>query len=142
VNDKKCYLADTGFIKVLSTKFTPDRGALLENLVFTTLSREMDVMYYSNAGECDFTALDGKRPKMAIQATTELNDANRDREISGLYRAMDALDLKDGIIVTLDQEEALEIDGKRINVVPAWKWLLGDRTKLSLKGTGGPIRYH
>jgi len=124
VNDKKFYVADNGFIKVLSTKITPDRGTLLENLVFTTMASGHEVMYYANAGECDFTAFDGRRPKAAVQATLELTDENRDREVSGLELAMGALDLKEGLIITMDQEEEIERKGRKIKIVPAWKWLL------------------
>src|SRR3989344_1703941 len=54
INDKKFYLLDNGFIEVLSKKFTKDKGWLLENIVFITLSNKQEVFYYSNQHECDF----------------------------------------------------------------------------------------
>jgi predicted AAA+ superfamily ATPase len=34
------------------------------------------------------------------------------------------LDCKRLIIVTKDQEQTLEVDGRIIEVIPIWKWLL------------------
>ena len=38
VNDKKFYVIDNGFIEIISKKLTKDKGRLLENIVFNSLS--------------------------------------------------------------------------------------------------------
>ena len=48
---------------------------------------------------------------------------------------MAELGLSNGIIVTwLDEDMLMDIPGRQINIVPAWKWMLGgekgDRGKL------------
>jgi predicted AAA+ superfamily ATPase len=123
-NGKKIYIADNGFIRILSLKTTPDYGTLLENLVFNILRSRYNVYYHSEKGECDFAAFEGIRPVGAIQVTYILDQSNRDREINGLLEAMDSLGLSEGTILTISQEEEISIEGKRINIIPVWKWIL------------------
>jgi hypothetical protein len=44
----------------------------------------------------------------AIQVTRELGVHNRDREISGLLQAMQQFQLKEGYILTYNQEEEIK----------------------------------
>ena len=37
---------------------------------------------------------------------------------------MERLNLSEGFIITLDDEEDLTIEGKKIFIRPCWKWLL------------------
>jgi predicted AAA+ superfamily ATPase len=64
------------------------------------------------------------RPSVAIQVTKNLNSQNEDREIQGLLTALNKFKLKEGIIITDEQEETRKIDGKSIKIIPVWKWLL------------------
>jgi len=58
----------------------------------------------------------------------ELNDENMDRETEGLLEAMAALNVKEGIILTSDQEELRKSGEKTIIIKPVWKWLLEGST--------------
>ncbi|MEI7621788.1 MAG: hypothetical protein WCJ51_04625 [Candidatus Moraniibacteriota bacterium] len=61
----------------------------------------------------------------AIQVTRSLADPKTaEREIVGLLEAMEKFKLKTGLIITESQEEEKIIAGKKIKIVPAWKWLL------------------
>ena len=51
-----------------------------------------------------------------------LDETNKEREIKGLQEAMKRFNLKEGIIITKDQEEKYE----NIKLIPAWKWLLNE----------------
>jgi len=126
INDKKFYVLDNGFIGILSKKITKDNGWLLENLVFNCLNKDYDVFYYSNENECDFIIVKNKEIKQAIQVCYELNEENKEREISGLKEAMKKLKIKDGLLLTNGQEEEIRLDKKKIMVKPVWKWLLGE----------------
>ena len=101
-----------------------DKGRKLENLIFIELLRKKDKIYYFSGKkgvECDFVL-----PKdMAIQATWELSEENKKREINGLIEAMKYFKLKKGVILTYNQESQLNENGVKIKVVPSWKWLLG-----------------
>ena len=123
INDKKFYIIDNGFIGVLSKKLTKDKGWLLENLVFNTLSKDNEIFYYSNRYECDFLLVKNKNVTAAIQVCYDLNDENKEREISGLMEAMEVFNLKEGLILTFEQEEIIQ-EKFKISVKPIWKWLL------------------
>ncbi|HUD08699.1 MAG TPA: DUF4143 domain-containing protein, partial [Candidatus Saccharimonadales bacterium] len=102
-------------------------GRVLENAVFLELKRRgRDVYYFKEKNECDFIIREKNRPDMAIQVTKRLDAQNDNREINGILEAMEKLKLKKGIIITEDQEEERIIKGKKIKIVPVYKWLLED----------------
>lgn len=43
------------------------------------------------------------------------------REINGLIEAMEKFKLKEGFMLTMDYEEELKINDKKIKVIPIWK---------------------
>jgi len=49
----------------------------------------------------------------------------RSREITSLLCAMKELDLGTGKIITLDEEKILQEGDKTVEIIPAWKYLLG-----------------
>lgn len=55
----------------------------------------------------------------------ELTSENRERETRGLLEAIRRSNgrLSEAIILTRNQDDRLEVDGQRIRVLPAWKWL-------------------
>jgi len=124
INDKKFYLLDNGFIKILSAKVTKDKGWLLENLVFNELNSNNEIFYYSNKNECDFLLVKNKTIIKVVQVCFELNEENRERELNGLIEALGKFKLNRGLILTYNQEDKLEINRKKIEIIPVWKWLL------------------
>jgi len=124
INDKKFYVSDNGFIGVLSKKLTKDHGWLLENMVFNCLNKYNEVFYYADKKECDFLIVKNKEIKQAIQVCYELKEDNKEREIAGLLEAMEQFNLKEGTIITHNQEEKIQKKGRAVKVIPAWKWML------------------
>lgn len=59
----------------------------------------------------------------AIQVSCYLKK-NKDREIAGLLEAIEMYGLKEGLILTLDDEEEITINNKKITIKPVWKWML------------------
>ena len=129
---KKVYVSDTGLIKTGAFSFSKNHGALLENFVFNILRRNSgahgsldgrQLFYFTGkkGGECDFVVKSQKGTK-CVQVCWELNTDNQDREINGLLDAMGFFDLEEGEILTYDSEDLILTNGKRINVMPAWKW--------------------
>ena len=49
---------------------------------------------------------------------------NKSREYAGLLEALKAYKLKEGLILTENQEFKETIQGEKIEVKPIWKWLL------------------
>ena len=123
--NKKIYCIDNGLAKHLGFRFTSDNGKILENLVFIELKRmKSEIFYFQKNKECDFVVMEKTKINQAIQVCYELTQENKDREIKGLMEAMREFKLKQGLILTYDQEEAFVIEGKKIIVKPVWKWLL------------------
>jgi uncharacterized protein len=53
-----------------------------------------------------------------------LTQTNKEREFNGLLKAMNKFKLKTGLILTNDHEEEIEVNKKKIIMIPVWKWLL------------------
>ena len=124
---RKAYCVDNVFITAVSFKFSEDAGRLLENAVFAALKiRGLECYYWKGKRECDFIVKEGKFVRNAIQVSYSLKDAGtRKRELEGLLEAMREFKLKKGTILTHDESEDIAIEGKKIDVVPVWQWLLG-----------------
>jgi predicted AAA+ superfamily ATPase len=121
---KKVYVIDTGMARVLGFRTDDDWGRMLENLVLLHLKRQKkEIYFHKEKHECDFVVREGIHITQAIQVTHTLN-ANRDREINGLLDALTSYKLKEGLILTSDQEDEFTVDKKKIMVQPIWKWLL------------------
>ncbi|MCL1932936.1 MAG: ATP-binding protein [Candidatus Azobacteroides sp.] len=125
INPRKIYVIDPGIINVASTSFTEDKGRLLENLIYWELRRHGKELYYfnENKAECDFVVMKGEKPEQVIQVCYELLPENREREIRGLTEAMDFFKTDNGLIISFNQHDAFMRNGKRIEVLPAWKFL-------------------
>ena len=123
-NPKKVYAIDNGLSAANSASFSEDKGRMLENTVFLHLRRKYkNVFYFREKYECDFLAGEKNNITAAIQVCFELNDDNKEREIKGLQEALENLNLKEGLILTFNQEDELLVANKKIIVMPAWKWL-------------------
>ena len=51
-------------------------------------------------------------------------EKTRRREVSALRAGMAALGVREGWVVTLDEEGEIAVDEGVVHVVPAWRWLL------------------
>ena len=125
VNPDKMYLIDTGLIRAMNAKMDQERGWLLENLVFISLRRNFNkIEYYvtKDGGEVDFLVQDNiTQKRRLVQVTWDMSDKPTfEREMRALKNAMAETGIKDGTIVTWDDER--EIDG--VHIVPIWKWCI------------------
>jgi predicted AAA+ superfamily ATPase len=125
-NARKIYFIDSALIRKLGFIFSEDKGRFLENMVFVELKRRgKDVFYFKGKTECDFLIRDGINITGAIQVCHSIGDMEtRERELKGLIEAMMTYNLDEGLILTEDREENIEISGKHIMIQPVFKWLL------------------
>jgi len=124
-NPRKAYCVDNGFVTNVGFRFSEDRGRLLENLVFIELKRrDKEVYYHKEKKECDFVIREGIKIKEAIQVCWELTEENKEREVNGLIEALEKFKLKEGLILSYDQEDEFKAGGKKVRVLPVWKWML------------------
>lgn len=128
----KIYSGDTGLFKAVYPGYPGSLGLRFENLVFLELlRREKQVFYFQNKRECDFVTKekDSQNVSAAIQVSVCFgNPVVREREILGLTEALDEYGLEEGLILTMDEEETIRVDGKDgkkiIMVKSVWKWML------------------
>lgn len=121
VAPNKYYAIDNGLRRVNSPSVTSDLGRRLENAVFLALRQSVGGVSYGaekDRWECDFVT-----DKLAIQVCAELNEENLPRETEGLRQALSLPGKRLGLIVTFDQRDRLEIEGRSVDVIPAWEWL-------------------
>ncbi len=123
-NPKKVYSLDNGIATIISLSFSEDSGRKLENLVYQHLRRQgKELSYFKGKKECDFVVRSNNQSIELIQVCFDLNIDNKDREINGLLEAMDFFELKEGMIVTFDQQDEFQLDYKVIKVIPAHEFL-------------------
>ncbi|TVR31252.1 MAG: ATP-binding protein [Balneolaceae bacterium] len=123
INPRKVYAIDTGLVTVNSKSFTSDYGPLFENMVYLFLRRRFkEINYFSEEGECDFIAFRKAKPLEIMQVCYELTPDNLDRELNGLFEALTFFDIKKGHIITLNQSDRFERDGKIAEVVSCYDY--------------------
>jgi uncharacterized protein len=130
--DRKAYIYDNGFLLAKKITTSPDKGRLLENLVFIELVRRgytpgLNLFYFvSQSGyEVDFLTFAGSKAEQLIQVTWQMTEAKtREREIRALEAASKEINATQTIIITFDHKETLQIKDLSISAVPIREWLL------------------
>ncbi len=124
-NPKKIYAIDNGFKKIYDYAITEDMGKLYENVVFLHLRRQTkDIYYFKQNQEVDFYAkLDSKA--VLVNVSYEIKDEKtRKRELDGLLEAMEYFHQDTAYLITKDENSVVEIEGKRVYIVPLYKYLI------------------
>jgi predicted AAA+ superfamily ATPase len=125
INPRKVYAIDLGLVDVISSSMTDDLGRKLENLVFLHLRRRYNELYYfDDKGECDFVAMKNGNVTELVQVCYELTPDNLNRELNGLIKAMQFFNFIEAKIVTFSTADVIESNGFRIEVVPAYNYLV------------------
>ncbi len=123
---KKYYSIDTGFFRALLPFTDMNKGVLLENAVFLHLRRQethVRRLHFLDdaASHCDFVWVENGAITQAIQVAWDISDVKTYlREIA----AFEHLKCDDCLLITADEEREINEFGKKIRVVPAWKYLL------------------
>ncbi|MDR0842044.1 MAG: ATP-binding protein [Acidobacteriota bacterium] len=129
-NPKKIYCIDHAIITSVASGILINAGHILENMIFTHLRRFSSHIYYYKTHtnkEVDFLWINERHEKSLIQVCETIGDVKtRKRELAALNEAMQELNLEYGVIVTRNEneEEIISDDGKIVQVIPAWQFLL------------------
>ncbi|HLF66250.1 MAG TPA: ATP-binding protein [Gammaproteobacteria bacterium] len=127
-NPKKIYCIDHAFVKSISSEILVNSGHYLENLVFITLRRISDKIYYfktHNGKEVDFIIQHKNRSKNLIQVCETLRELKtQKRETTALNEAMKELNLTSSIIVTRNESAQIKVENGIIEVMPIWQFML------------------
>ena len=130
---KKVYAVDTGLTAALALSPTPNRGRIIENLVFLELVRWrsldplLELYYWKDyqQHEVDFVIKRGTEVIRLMQVTHVSGMEELDkRELRSLKKGSELLGCNDLWVITWDLEGEHEMDGKTVTLVPLWKWLL------------------
>lgn len=127
-NPKKIYCIDHALVTSVASGILVNAGHLLENLVFTALRRfSSHIFYYKTKSgrEIDFIVQASDRTYQLIQVCESIaNPETKKREILALSDAMTELNLESSMMITRNDEERLDINGKVIEVIAIWRFLL------------------
>jgi len=115
----------TGLVNKVGFGFSPNTSKLLENLVFLTIRRTtQDIYYFSSPGgyEVDFYL---PETRQLIQVTQNLsNTPTLEREVRALQDAIQVLKPKGALILTDANGKDLQIDGVPVHIRSAAEWML------------------
>ena len=124
----KYYFVDNGILSIL---LVDPATTLMENLVALQLFRiyghDQDnerVYFYNSNVEVDFYV---PEDELAIQVSYSISrDIDTwEREVGALQKLPKALACKRRIILTYDEQQIIEDEYGKIEVIPCWKWMLG-----------------
>lgn len=132
VRDEKAYAIDVALMNNRANALAGENlGWRLETIVYIELMRrcepaEYDVYYYENStSEADFIVCQGKTVKQIIQVSYDISRPKTyNREIKGLLHALEVTGCDNLLLITMYDEKQVQIDGKKIDIVPAYAWLV------------------
>jgi len=126
----KLYVADNGFPTIYGLK---DSGYRMENVVAIELLRRkhyfnplLNVYYWHDRHrEVDFVVTEGFEARDLIQVCYDVEDlSTKKREINALLKASKEIGCKNLHIITWDYEGVKEMEGRKVEFTPLWRWLL------------------
>ena len=114
---------DTGLLGLM---LLDCKSAQLENLVAIELLRRYgveNVYFFENTVEIDFYV---PSDNLAIQVSMQILDNMdaRERETRAFVKLNHFIPGSRCLLITNSEEDTLDCDGIKVEVVPAWKWLL------------------
>ena len=127
VNPKKVYCADHAIATACDLNLFNNTGIILENMVYVHLRRlTAEIHYYRTANGYEIDFVTGTEGNLSLyQVCADLTDeATRKRELRAIKEACGELACRSATIITLRQEELLELDSISVRVVRASEWLL------------------
>ena len=119
----KYYFMDTGLLGLM---LLDCKSAQLENLVAIELLRRYgveNVYFFENTVEIDFYV---PSDNLAIQVSMQILDNMdaKERETRAFVKLNHFIPDSRCLLITNSEEDTLDCDGIKVEVVPAWKWLL------------------
>ncbi len=129
---RKVYVVDNGFINAKAVQHLPDKGKLMENLVFTELVKRgaepnRELFYYKtrNDREIDFVLKKGFKVMELIQVCYDsVSPEVEKREVKALLEAGGELETTNLTVLTWDEKREVKKDGATVRFTPLWEWLM------------------
>jgi predicted AAA+ superfamily ATPase len=123
---------DHGLVNFVASR-EGEMGKLYESVVCGELMRlasrtyGLEVCYWRDYRdrEVDFALIRGSRVEQLIQVCYDLSEVGtRERELSSLSQAARELGCSNLLVITEDEEGEERVEGRRMRLIPLWKWLL------------------
>jgi hypothetical protein len=120
-------------INVIGRQSSRNRGRMMENIVMLELLRrrsldpQIEHFYWrdNQQREIDFVLKKGIDIMELIQVSFSIEDPRvKRRELRSLSRSSDDLNCNDLKIITWNESGKEKIDGKEVEVLPLYQWLL------------------
>lgn len=129
---KKFYCIDNGIISAIAFSFTENKGYFMENAVAIKLQmdkikHQSEVYYWKDhqQNEVDFIVKQSKEITQLIQVSyIQKENEIKDRQVKPLLKASEELKCKNLSVITWDYNAEKKYNGKKINFIPLYKWLL------------------
>ncbi|VVB90977.1 AAA domain protein [uncultured archaeon] len=119
----KIYVSDHAFFHLEET----EEGLIAETLVFNHCKKRIsgDVFYWQDKkkNEVDIVL---KHNKTLLPIEVKFRSKVDKKELKGMLSLMEKCKSRNGIVVTKNSLETLDLNGNRITLVPAWLFLLAE----------------
>lgn len=120
---RKIYVVDNGMRNFNLPIQRPYIGQCAENVVYMELKKtSVLVSYWMGKQEVDFVVQNGALRLFNSSYTNELHE----REITGMLEGLKEFELEKGILLTKNYFETKKLDGKIIECIPLWVWLIAN----------------
>lgn len=118
---RKIYVVDNGIRNFNTPTARFDLGRAAENVVFMELKKKNTALHYwKGKREIDFVLRNGKMMLLNVSYTDKLHE----RELAGIIEGLQEFNLEKGLILTKNYFETKQIEGKTVEYVPLWVWLI------------------
>ncbi|MBI4035682.1 ATP-binding protein [Candidatus Daviesbacteria bacterium] len=118
---RKIYVVDNGLRNFNIPLPRLDIGQCAENIVYMELKRNNPAVYYwRGKREIDFVVMS---PNLSF-VNVSYTDQPHDREAEGLVEGLSEFNLDQGIVLTKNYADVKKIEGKKIEFIPLWAWLI------------------
>lgn len=117
----KLYVVDNGLRNFNTLNVRPDLGQCAENMVYMELTKNnVAIHYWRQEKEVDFVVFN---PGLALVNVSYTNNVH-DREVLSMVAALKEFNLEKGTILTKNYASTTQVEGKTIEFVPLWAWLI------------------
>jgi len=118
---RKIYVVDNGLRNFNVPTLRPDLGQCAENAVYMDLRKSnVAVHYWKGKKEIDFVTMS---PKLSFYNVSYTDTPNK-RETEGMVEGLTEFNIKSGVVLTKNYYNTKEIEGKKIEFLPLWAWLI------------------
>ncbi|MCG2789887.1 MAG: ATP-binding protein [Actinomycetia bacterium] len=117
----KLYAVDNGLRNFNTLNLRLDLGQCAENMVYMELAKNnAAIHYWRGKKEVDFVVFNPDLSLVNVSYTDQIHD----REVASITEGLREFDLKKGVVLTKNYFSTKEVNGKTIEFVPLWAWLI------------------